>query len=142
MRANASDYRKAAAFRGPCLQYQRLCSQSSSLFTTKIQWGILWRSQACAVQVNAFRGDADRAIVEGDSAFQARVNAAPRPSSRRAMRSLSRMSALYAEASPSTCIRKARLYTASIPACLRIAAPKDGVVARPKAQPASGRDSI
>ena len=32
-------------------------------------------------QVNAFKNDADTAISESDSAFQARVNRAPRPSS-------------------------------------------------------------
>ncbi len=32
------------------------------------------------LQVNAFKNDADTAISESDSAFQARVNRAPRPS--------------------------------------------------------------
>ncbi|CAL5220620.1 g2662 [Coccomyxa viridis] len=36
---------------------------------------------ACQDFVNAFKSDADTAISESDSAFQARVNRAPRPSS-------------------------------------------------------------
>ena len=43
--------------------------------------GCLSDSGIASVQVNAFKSDADTAISESDSAFQARVNRAPRPSS-------------------------------------------------------------
>ena len=109
---------------------------------TGSQQGILWRSQACAMQVNAFRGDADRAIVESDSAFQARVNAAPRPSSRQALRSPCCMSALKAKAALIMCMRTVRGHRASYSACLGTTARKDGVLARPKAQPARIGDSV
>ena len=99
-------------------------------------------SQACAVQVNAFRGDADRAIVESDSAFQARVNAAPRPSSRRALQSPCGMPALDANAALIACMRNARLHHASFSPRLHMTAPKDGVLACLKAQPARIWDSV